>query len=171
MGRKTQITILCEDLQQEIFARTFLVACGTSSKRIRSIIAPKGKGAAEAFVRNQYPVQVSAYRRRRNAINIDLVVMIDADVQSVQHHYDELDQELRKTNLPIRQSEDQIGIFIPKRNIETWIYYLMGSAVNEEDEYPHLPNAGECKPYVETLARNRQTIFTRWLSTISTNSL
>jgi len=156
MDKKTQIVILCEDLQQEVFARSFLVKCGINIHRIRSVIGPKGKGAAEAFVRKQYPREVAAYRRRKHAINIALVVMIDADTRPVQSRYTELDEHLTQASLAKRQPDDQIGIFVPKRNIETWIYHLKGASVNEEDVYDHLERESECKPLVEELALKRR---------------
>ena len=54
-----------------------------------------------------------------------------------------------------RLPNERVGIFIPKRNIETWIYYLMGQVVNEEDVYPNLKRVSDCKPYVQILARDR----------------
>ena len=89
-------------------------------------------------------------------MNICLAVMIDADTHSVQDHYIELDQALQQANLPARQPGEKIGIFVPKRNIETWIRFLQGHAVDEETAYLHLRgDEASCKPEVRQFADAR----------------
>jgi len=154
----TQVVILCEDRQQEVFARHFLVKCGVNRHRIHVKVSPKGAGAAEQYVRQQYPVEVLAYRANRHRINIALVVMIDADTREVVEHFRELENALHEATLSERQPDEQIGVFVPKRNIETWIHYLQGQSVNEIEEYPRFKgNEGICRPLVERLAINRDT--------------
>lgn len=152
MSRYTEIVILCEDRQQEVFARYFLLKMlNVSRNRIRIVQQRAGQGAAEHFVRSRYPTEVGALRRR-NHLNICLIVIIDADMQSVDSQRKQLDQALRKNSLDNRQPNEKIGIFIPKRNIETWIYYLSGQSVNENDAYSHLERESICKEWVEALA-------------------
>jgi hypothetical protein len=59
--RRLQITILCEDKQQEIFARHFLKRRGFTGN-----IKPKIciEGAGEQFVRDNYSKEVKAYRSK-----------------------------------------------------------------------------------------------------------
>ena len=47
----------------------------------------------------------------------------------------QLARHLTERKLLPRQTDERIGIFIPRRNIETWIHYLQGESVNEIDEY------------------------------------
>lgn len=156
MGQYTEVAVLCEDLQQYVFIYHFLINCGVDPRRIRKVPYPIGQGSAEQFVRQQYPTEVKIYRSKRNRLHIGLVVMVDADIQSVEHHFKELDAELMHADQEKRQPGDRIGIFIPKRAIETWIYYLQGQAVNEEEKYPHLAKESDCKVVVEALAGKRQ---------------
>lgn len=51
MPKHTQVVILCEDKQQELFAKYFLERCGINRKRIKVVIAPAGGGSGEYFVR------------------------------------------------------------------------------------------------------------------------
>ncbi len=155
MGQYTEVAVLCEDLQQYTFVYHFLIGCGVHPRRIRKVPYPIGEGSAEQFVRQQYPVEVKTYRSKRNHLQIGLVVMIDADARSVQDHFEELDEALTQARQDKRQPGERIGIFIPKRAIETWIYYLQGRAVNENDPYPHLARESDCKAVVETLAAQR----------------
>ncbi len=146
----TQVIILCEDRQQEVFARYFLKEYGIDPKRMRVRIAPKGMGAGEQFVRKNYPGEVEALRSR-SYLNIALVVVMDADPEnSVDYRLGQLDDGLAQK----RQPGEKIGIFIPKRNIETWIYYLKGNKVNEKKNYPKLDRESDCRPFVIKLADN-----------------
>ena len=150
--RRAQVVILCEDLQQEVFARRFLLRCGFHRRRIRSRIAPAGRGAGEQFVHRQYPQEVQTYRRKKEHLALRLVVIVDADTRTVDQRLEELDEALRRHRLASRASEEHIGIFVPKRNIETWIYYLQGVSVDEHTAYPKLPHEGDCAPAVKRLA-------------------
>lgn len=150
--RRVQIVILCEDRQQEVFARHFLKKRGFTGL-FRSKICPSGSQSGEQYVRSQYPVEVKAYRQNRNRVSIGLVVLIDADTGTVQERFNQLAGILDEDAQENRQSHEAIAIFVPKRNIETWIHYLQGESVNEEDAYSKFDkNEAVCKVYVEDLA-------------------
>ncbi len=85
--RRVQIIILCEDRQQEVFARFFLKKRGFTGL-FRAKICPPGSQSGEQYVRTQYPVEVKAYRQNRNRVSIGLVVIIDADKSTLQERLD-----------------------------------------------------------------------------------
>lgn len=150
--RRVQIVILCEDRQQEVFARHFLKMRGFTGI-IRAKICPSGSQSAEQYVRSQYAAEVKAYRQNRNRVAIGLVVLIDADKAKLQERLDRLADALSFAAQSERRSDEAIAIFIPKRNIETWIHYLQGEVVNEKDSYAKFEhNEAVCKPDVEKLA-------------------
>jgi hypothetical protein len=149
--RRVQLVILCEDRQQEVFARHFLEKRGFTGL-FRTRICPKGSQSGEQYVRTQYPLEVQAYRQKRNQMSIGLVVLIDADIGTPQERLDQLARILSKDSQQARQTVEAIAIFSPKRNIETWIHYLQWESVNEEDTYSKFQNnEAFCKPYVERL--------------------
>jgi len=155
MTDRTRAVILCEDRQQEVFARAFLEECGITPLRV--LIGAPGKGAGEQYVRKNYPQNVQTFRSKFPAQpNTCLVVLTDSDALKTIQRLNILEKELKMNGLPKRRPAERIGIFIPKRNIETWIHFLMGETVNEEDEYQKYKNEGKCKPFVEDLARNRR---------------
>lgn len=150
--RRVQIVILCEDRQQEVFARHFLKKRGFTGL-FRTNICPAGSQSGEQYVRSQYPVEVKAYRQNRNRVSIALVVLIDADRGTLQDRLNQLASILDEDAQEKRRSDEAIAIFVPKRNIETWIHYLQGETVNEEDAYAkYEKNEAVCKTYVENLA-------------------
>ncbi|MEG4627876.1 hypothetical protein Q5691_26775 [Microcoleus sp. w1-18aA5] len=150
--RRVQIVILCEDLQQFVFARYFLKKRGFTGI-IRAKICPPGSQAGEQYVRTQYLAEVKAYRQNKNRVSIGLVVLIDADTGTLEARLNELASVLAEDAQKKRQSNEAIAIFVPKRNIETWIRYLQGETVNEEAVYAKFKNnEAVCKTVVEDLA-------------------
>ncbi len=142
------IVILCEDSQQYLFARYFLQRKGFTGHFVAQI-CPSGKQSGEQYVRENYAAEVKGYRSQKNRKKICLVVVIDADTLTVAERIRQLEMTLQEK----RQLKENIAIFVPKRNIETWIHYLQsGEPIDEIAAYSKLINQGECKPFVEKLA-------------------
>jgi hypothetical protein len=115
--RYSQIVILCEDRQHEVFIRHYLKKRhNVTERQIRVIICPEGRGAGEQYVRCEYPIQVKILRQKRH-LSKALVTMIDADTQTVP-------ERLNQLNPPPIETEKIVRL-VPKRNIETWIHYLL----------------------------------------------
>ena len=86
-------------------------------------------------------------------MSIELVVLIDADTGTLAARLNQLASVLDEDEQENRGSNEAIAIFVPKRNIETWIHYLQGKTVNEEDAYARFKNnEAVCKKPVEDLA-------------------
>ncbi|WP_334950982.1 hypothetical protein [Nostoc sp.] len=148
--RRLQIVIVCEDKQQEVFARNFLQKRGfILDRNFRIETCPKGAG--EQFVREKYAEEVKGYRSGKNKRSGMLIIVIDADKKNVNERLRQLNDALLEKSQELRQPDESIAIFIPKRNIETWIHYLQGETVDEESEYTKLKKQSDCKPYVENL--------------------
>ena len=150
-SRRVQVVIICEDQQQEVFARHFFMEKGFSRHDIRSRICAKGKQSAEQYVRKQYPVEVQAYRQKAMYMGVALSVAIDADSRKVIERKQQMDKALIDTGLEARKVTEKIVIWVPKRNIETWIHFLMDSDVDENNEYAKLDKPGVCKPLLRKL--------------------
>ncbi len=152
--RRMDLIILCEDIQQEVFARAYLMSIGWHRSKMRFRKAPQGRGAGEQFVRDQYSKEVYAFRRHATQ-NRGLVIMIDADTKSVEQTKREMNQVLVKAGLARRGGQERIALIVPKRNIETWIHFLMGKAVNEGQTYHKFrKKESQCKSYVKDLVSN-----------------
>ncbi len=134
-SRRVQVVILCEDQQQEVFARHFFMEKGFSRHSIRSRICAKGKQSAEQYVRDQYPIEVQAYRRKAMYMGLALSVSIDADRRQVIERKQQMDKALIDNGLEARKVSEKIVVWVPKRNIETWIHFLMDNDVDENSEY------------------------------------
>ena len=112
MSRRVQILVLCEDLQQFVFARLFLKKRGFKGE-IRPNICPPGSQAGEQYVRTQYPVEVKAYRANKGRVSIGLVVLIDADTGTLEARLNWLASVLDKHKQENRKPNEAIAIFIP----------------------------------------------------------
>ncbi|MBD2385503.1 hypothetical protein [Cylindrospermum sp. FACHB-282] len=72
--------------------------------------------------------------------------------KTVEERLKQLDVALTADSQEICKPDERIAIFVPKRNIETWIHYLQGETVNETDAYTKFrKNEAICKPGVEQL--------------------
>ena len=139
-----EVTILCEDIDQERFIREYLICCGLDDRRIKDFGNPKGKTIKNnnALIVKHYPELIKSYRSR-NYRNIAVVVMIDADEDSLDDRMRSLNIALDETagnlNKDPRFSNEKIAIFVPARNIETWFHYInsdmSGQEYNEITDY------------------------------------
>jgi hypothetical protein len=139
-----EVTILCEDIDQERFIREYLICCGLDDRKIKDFGNPKGKTIKNnnALIVKHYPELIKSYRSR-NYRNIAVVVMIDADEDSLEERMRclniALDETAGNLNKDPRFSNEKIAIFVPARNIETWFYYinsdLSGQECNEITDY------------------------------------
>lgn len=142
------MVVVCEDAQQRVFIYRLLKAFGLH-RRFRAEVAQEGRGTADQWVRETYPDEVAAYRQSTMAVG--LVTAIDADENPVRFRYRQLNEKLDANNLAPRKRDEQICLLVPKRNIETWIYALLGHDVNETDTHWKLEQESECQPAVEQL--------------------
>ncbi len=118
-----RIVILCEDEQTACFARRFLKARGYGSHDLREEKAPVGKGSAEQWVRERFPLELRAYRAHpENA----LFVFTDADGMTIEDRIKTLESRCNKEGAPIRSKNESVMLMVPERNIETWLAYLRG---------------------------------------------
>jgi hypothetical protein len=125
------VTVLAEDKCQQNFAYHYLTRLGVEGRRIRRTPLPLA-GSAEQYVRQTYPTEVGEYRQRDHR---NLIVLIDADLESVDKRQRQLDDELQRSGRDRRTDDDRIAILVPRRNIETWIAALLGVPVDEEQDY------------------------------------
>jgi hypothetical protein len=136
-----EVTILCEDIDQERFIREYLICRGLEYRKIKDFGNPKGKTIKNnnALILKHYPELIKSYRSR-NYRNIAVVVMIDADEDSVSDKmrslHRQLDEAAGNLNNDTRLRDEKVAIFVPARNIETWFYYIMeGQECNEITDY------------------------------------
>lgn len=151
--RRVKIVLLCEDSQHEAFIRRFLNGMGWNTRAIRVEKSPSARGSAEQWVREKFPYELKVYRQRRKRAASALVAMIDADNRDIQNRINEFEDVCNSAGIAFRTQEEAVAIAVPKRSIETWIHYLNGKQVNEQDSYPKLERERECKPAVDNLVQ------------------
>ncbi len=151
MKRHADIIILCEDRAHVNFVRHHLKKRGFNHRKFR-VILRNGAGSAKQFVLQRYSTEVKAYRSKANYLSLALLTVIDADTQDVQHLCRHLEEQLQNANIGQRKTDEHIAVLVPKRNIETWIVYLQGIAVDEESDYKTHPLAENHKQAGITLA-------------------
>jgi hypothetical protein len=151
MSRNVNIVILCEDRQQEAFARRFLDQAGKGFRVQRVEVSPKGRGSGEQFVRERFAKELAYYRARQHRVEQSLVVVIDADLQDVAVRIGQVEDTAVEGGQDRRRADERVAIFVPARNIETWLAYLDGQTVDENDTYPRLQRERDCQRHVDRL--------------------
>lgn len=139
-----EVTILCEDIDQERFIREYLICRGLDERKIKDFGNPKGRTIKNnnAAIVKHYPDIIKSYRKRKYR-NIAVVVMIDADEDSLfdkmRSLHIALDETAGNLNQDPRLPDEKVAIFVPARNIETWFYYINndmeGQKCNEITDY------------------------------------
>jgi hypothetical protein len=151
MSRNVQVVILCEDRQHEAFARRFLTRTGRHVRVQRVEINPKGRGSGEQFVRQRFVKELAYYRARKHRVEQALIVLIDADGRDVAARIEQVENGCIEAGGERRQRDERVAIFVPARNIETWLAYLEGQTVNENDTYPKLKHERDCGRHADHL--------------------
>lgn len=148
-ARRCEWLVLGEDRQHLTFIAHWLRGRGVERGKIRLLPLAAGVGAGEQYVRQSYAAAVQDLRRR-NYLALALVVVVDADTESVERRVVALDSEIART------AEDRVALVIPRRNIETWIRYLTAPPVDEETDYKRRSADFEaCRTAATKLARLR----------------
>ena len=149
--RRVRLVLLCEDRQHEAFLRRFFEEMGWEKRQLDVIRSPKGRGAAEKWVRAVYPAQV---KKLRSAPHVDagLAVAIDEDLRGPGARETDLAETLQAAGAPPVGATERVAVAAPARNIETWLAYLRGATVDEVTAYPRLAAERECRPLVVSLA-------------------
>jgi len=158
MSGRAKIAVLCEDRQQASFVRRFLLNRGWDRRDIRE---PRdfGHGSGEQRVREEFPQALRAYRSKANHLRNGLIVVIDADTNSVSRRVHDFEMVCDQQGVPRLRKGERVLYVIPKRNIETWIAFLAGEDVDEEaDRKRHKHGApSECFPQVDKLDETCRT--------------
>lgn len=155
ISEKSRCWILCEDLQTGCYIRYFLMEHGVNNRRIRQLPLPLGR-CGEQYVREHLPIYLEKLRSRNYQRQLVLVICTDADTGSIHSREMLLENECRANGIPYIQLSDTALLFVPKRNIETWIRWYEGARdVNEEEDYGHMYRNGPsaCRPAAIAMAK------------------
>lgn len=153
MSKPSEVILLVEDSRHQQFIYRYLLKAGLRRHAMRVEKSPSGEGSAESWVRERFAIEVKAYRSRH--AETKLIVLLDADTETVQKRIHQLDLALEQAEVPAIQDKEKIARLIPKRNIETWILCLNDVSVDEtadykrtRDDWPELIRTGVQTLYV-----------------------
>jgi hypothetical protein len=165
VAKPSLVILLVEDRRHEQFISKYLQKGGLGRHAMRVVMSPSGAGSAEKWVRERFLIEVEACRTRQ--AQTKLIVLIDADAQTVQQRVRQLDLKLRDAGVPaIPADNEQIARLIPKRNIETWILCLNDILVDEDTDYK---NAHDRWTVLTFTAAGRLYAWTRANATVPTS--
>ena len=143
LSDRYQYFILCEDVQMDSFINAFLKCNGIICRKRYTIPIPAGKGCGEAFVRHKLPTEIKMLHSK-NYNSIVVIACADADKLSVSNREKMLVDEVKKELPKWESKKEMLLIWIPKKEIETWIAFFKESVVDEEMEFKHSGHPVEC---------------------------
>lgn len=117
MNNKAQIFILCEDTVHYHFAKKYFELLGFNNRKIIGKYNPRGRsvGSGAEYVKNNYEQEIKAFRSKVNHLDYILVIIIDDDTKNnAKNLYQKYTPSLN----------ENILIFSPVRNIESWFSYI-----------------------------------------------
>jgi hypothetical protein len=125
--------VLGEDRAREQFLRGLLEGKGLVrnwAREVRSTVAPKARGAASQFVKQQFAEVVRVRRSKNFQQSLAVITVVDGDnVGSARAG------ELLSTLVPERDAVERIAVLVPTWSIETWALALEGKPVDEMTSY------------------------------------
>ena len=128
--------VLCEDKQQSVFTSRFLKKKGWLPQ-VKGM--PEGSMSGEQYVRREYPVQLEIARKKKLA----LIVMIDGDNLGADKRMRQLEDACRTQGIAARNKKDAVAVFVPEKDIESWISHLGVDKLRRERD---------CEPAVKKLS-------------------
>lgn len=172
--------VLCEDLQGWCFVYRALIEAGADRRDVfrhpypDSRFHAAGGGSprtvegyqvyacgAQHVAMNYYPGQLASVRTRSARRDTALVVHIDVDNatpdgRSVADRRRELDESCIRASVPVGTQTESIAFLIPRREIETWIHFLLGNGpVDEHTSYEKLTDReGDAAPAAAAFTRH-----------------
>ena len=145
LNKDYKYLILCEDKLTQCFVRHFLKSQGINGRKIFPFPLP-AYGCGEQYVRSKFPKELKELRSKSYDSEI-LVVAIDADASDYNKRKQQLVEACKLASVESFTEKDKLLIFIPKRNIETWVKYFDGEDVDENTDYAHFLNGHESDCY------------------------
>ena len=144
LSNRYQYMILCEDAQMNGFIRAFLKCSDINAHKRRTIAIPAGDGCGEQHVRKRLPQEIKILHSN-NFLKLALIVCIDADKYSYEERKRVLIESAKKSGCMSELEEEMVLIWIPKREIETWVAYFNGENPDEETSFKHGGSPVSCK--------------------------
>lgn len=135
-SRRVRVVVLCEGLADYRFAYRCLRECGWREDQIMANISRSGRGSAFDHVLNSYSAEGRS--NRKGGRQRDLLVLIDADTQPEGGRERQLAERLRVAGEPVRRKGERIALWVPRRQMETWVHFLKHGKADEQTDYKRL---------------------------------
>jgi hypothetical protein len=135
-SRRVRVVVLCEGVADYRFAYRCLRECGWREDQITANISRSGRGSAFDHVLDSYSAEVHA--NRKGGGQRDLLVLIDADTQRDGGRERQLAERLRIAGEPVRKKGERISLWVPRRQMETWVHFLKHGKADEQSDYKRL---------------------------------
>jgi hypothetical protein len=84
---------------------------------------------------DEFPKELRAFRKRqKTTAETLLIVMVDADEDSVEDRRGELNKHAERAGEKPVGPKESVAVLVAKRHVETWIRALLDHTVTEDDD-------------------------------------
>lgn len=158
---RIRFTILGEGIRDYFFAKAFLESSLGKNKVecYRSQTIP-GAGSGEQQVRELFSKELAARRGRPKGEQHWLVVVTDGDRFSPDQRRNQLEKEAQAQNLARLETDEKVAVFVPCRNIESWIQWLETGEIDETTDYKTRFSSAKPTKYAQQLNSKCQSLAT-----------
>ena len=150
-----RVALLAEDVACRTFGKRALLEMGFARDEIHELPI-QNKGSGKKHVTVEYPKEVKQLRRKASFQRVALLVVTDVDELTVKQRAEQLAESLSQNQLPKRDDTEAICLWLPKWHIQTWMAFLAGIEVTEDEDAKHKARKLELKQMaLEFLVRYR----------------
>ncbi len=137
-SERIRFTILCEGRRDYYFTKAVIqTKMGKNRTEFFRSQTVSGRGSGEQQVRRRFVMELEARRKRPRLENHWLVVVTDGDGLSVEQRKATLYKEVTQKGLDPPLPNERVAIFVPCRNIESWVQWVETDEVDETQNFKH----------------------------------
>lgn len=156
---RIRFIILGEGMRDYYFAKAFLESALGKRKVecYRSQTVP-GAGSGEQRVREFFPHELAARRKRPKDEQYWLVVVTDGDRFSPDQRRSQLGKEAEGYNQAPPGAEEKVAVIVPCRNIESWFQWIETAEIDEITDYKNRFPKAKPTQYAKQLSDKCQVL-------------
>ena len=143
MARVCRIVLVTEGWEDSAFLKGFFESAGMG-RSITTKENPRSEGSGFSFVREIFVDEVYALGRFNEGRGV--LALMDEDGQGVENRVSWVADLLASRELPAADCANGRCLLLPKRNLETWVFWLTGARQSQNRNVTETDNYKHCNP-------------------------
>lgn len=158
---RIRFIILGEGMRDYYFAKAFFeTALGKSKVECYRSQTVSGAGSGEQQVRELFPKELAARRKRPRDEQYWLAVVTDGDTFSPDQRRSQLEKEAQTNKQAPPGIDEKVAVIVPCRNLESWFQWIETGEIDETMDYKHRFSSAKPTKYAKQLSDKCQVLST-----------